>query len=226
VAPRTPVEGRIAFRRRRRPHGHERSRARAHAAHRRKLRRFFWDRGRSSRRRERAAPLGGRRAQIGDQVTLTATTVDAFLAGPLLRASSWKGASGRLQLDADADLARVRATPLQLLFPSSRRAGTSCEGALGSRGARGAPKARRGRDSVPPPDVDFSSGPTAFTRRMASRRISPASSRTRFSFDGIDVQSTPPRGEGEHAALTARLIDEGGILRASPFSRTFRWRNC
>ncbi len=68
--------------------------------------------------------------------------------------------------------------------------------------------------AVPPPDVDFLFWTDKLHVAYAEpTRIAQVRAPRRYSSDGVDVQlGFHLEGEGEHGALTARLIDDGGIL--------------
>src|SRR5262249_11117672 len=66
---------------------------------------------------------GGADVKLGELGSITARTVDAGLAGPLLAASSWTGASGQLQLDAQVDLDRLNKSGAAWLVPTAATGG-------------------------------------------------------------------------------------------------------
>ena len=158
---------------------------------------------------------GGAEVRFGDLGALSARTVDAALAGPLLRGSSWFNASGRLEVDSQVDLDRLAKTPAALLVPTVEAGGQVFAKLLLSREEleahqKHAPTARQ----APPPDVDFLlwTDRLSVELREAPRLAAPLAA-PRFSAHGVDVQlGFHLEGEGEHGALTARLVDGEGIF--------------
>ncbi|HEX9296818.1 MAG TPA: hypothetical protein VF881_13330, partial [Polyangiaceae bacterium] len=158
---------------------------------------------------------GGAEVKVGELGSLTATTVDANLAGPMLRGSSWTDATGRLDMNMNVDLDRVGRDLPELLGRYARTGGEIHAKLVLSREDLEAHRHHAPLANLaPPPNIELLLWTAGLRAEIASKVPLPKEKAAPvFSTDGVDVQlGLHADGETEHAELTARLVDRQGIF--------------
>jgi len=157
---------------------------------------------------------GGAELRVGDLGSLSARTVNAGLAGPLLQASSWNNASGSLQVDAQVDLDHLRHT-VGSLVPSIETGGTAYARLLVAREEVEAHQKHAPTETEAPPDIDLLIWTDRLRVEPRSAAVASLSAPPRWLVEGVDMQlGMHLEGERQHAEVTARLIDGQGLLAA------------
>jgi translocation and assembly module TamB len=156
---------------------------------------------------------GGVNAQLGELGSLTMASVDAELAGPMLRLASWRNAAGKLQVDTTIDLDRL-SKEVPIFFGPADVGGKVRARLLFSREdlethRHHAPSA----DESPPPDIDLVVWTNGLRAEVHDLSVTDPHPAPRFASEGVDVQlGLHLEGETQHGQLTARLVDHQGLL--------------
>jgi translocation and assembly module TamB len=157
---------------------------------------------------------GGADVRVGELGSITASAVDAQLGGPMLRASSWLGAAGKLQVESTVALDQLRQqVPLAMALLSDAGGTLRARLILGREDLETHRAHATAASEQPPPDVDLVvwSDHLRATVRGESKII--GSSPPAFVTENVDVQlGLHLEGESQHTQLTARLVDAQGML--------------
>jgi translocation and assembly module TamB len=154
---------------------------------------------------------GGLNATIGSLGAITVTSPGATLAGHPWQAKAWTDATGGIEVRAQTDLAKVASLPAARLGRLGNSAGSVWVRANLTREDFEKHRAHApSAEAAPPPDVDFllwSDG----LRLELGKPVGPFGS----LIQGLDGQlGLHVEGESGQANLTARTVDENGILAA------------
>jgi translocation and assembly module TamB len=143
---------------------------------------------------------GGVNAVLGTLGTITATAVDANLAGPMLRAASYQNATGTLLVNASVDLAEVSRR-----VPGLFGLVTEASGNLSVRGQLVRSQVE-GRSPIDPPTVDL----VAWTDDLKAKV------RGDVRADDFDLQlGTHVDGVTGQSETTLRVVDAQGVFASA-----------
>jgi len=151
---------------------------------------------------------GGADVRVGELGSITATTVDAELGGPMLQASSWSGGAGKVQIESTLLLDQLRKqVPLAIALLSDAGGTLRTRLILGREDLA----THRAHDSaatvLPPPDIDLVVWTDQLQVGIRSEKA------PTFVTAGVDVQlGLHIEGESQRSQLNARLVDSQGML--------------
>ena len=157
---------------------------------------------------------GGADVRVGELGSVTATTVDAELGGPMLQAASWRGGAGHVQLESTLLLDQLRKqVPLAIAVLSDAGGTLRTRLILGREDLATHRAHDAAATALPPPDVDLVVWTDQLRIGIRGEKKVLGFSAPGFVSEGVDVQlGLHVEGESQRSQLNARFVDAQGML--------------